>query len=46
LDEKKFEFKDAENPLEDIRKIRRRATMYIQYFWKNDFSGTGCTTSP
>ena len=20
--------------------------MYIQYFWRNDFSGTGCKTSP
>jgi hypothetical protein len=45
-DEKKIEFKDGKGPIKDIQKIRRRAAMYIQYFWINDFSGTGCTTSP
>jgi hypothetical protein len=46
VDENKTEFKDGEDPIKDIQKIRSRATMYIQYFWRNDFSGTGCTTSP
>ena len=46
MDEKKIEFKDEEDPIKDIQKIRKRAAMYIQYFRRNDFSGTGCTISP
>jgi hypothetical protein len=30
----------------DVRRANIAIMMYIQYFWKNDFSGSGLITSP